>query len=205
MPIAVFYPVQHSRFNHLCANLKINKLLIVLGFLHIIKSTITMVEAMDVDYLKQEVNYNIIKNPLQTTTKTFTDLDRIADKIYTTTSLPIQKKNELVNDSNSKTDDITVTNKDNEINSNGHTDLEIKNGNNQNKNFTNKSHNDRNKNKQKQKDDDLEEDKVKERSILDKIEKGKIKMCRCQVNDNDELDQLSVTNYSLKKRSKMKM
>lgn len=92
MPITVFYPVQRSRFNHLRANLKINKPLMVSGFLHIIKSTVTMVEATDVDYLKQEVNYNITKNPLQTTTKTFTDLDRIADEIHATTSSPIQKK-----------------------------------------------------------------------------------------------------------------
>ncbi|CAG8743236.1 12151_t:CDS:1, partial [Ambispora leptoticha] len=58
MPITVFYPIQHTRFNHLRANLKIGKPLMISGFLHIIKSTTIMVEATDIDYLRQEINYN---------------------------------------------------------------------------------------------------------------------------------------------------
>ncbi|RIB25731.1 hypothetical protein C2G38_2241234 [Gigaspora rosea] len=54
MLVTVFYPIQHTRH---------------------------MVEATDVDYLRQEINYNITKNLNQTTPQSLNDLNKIADKI----------------------------------------------------------------------------------------------------------------------------
>ncbi|CAG8777129.1 14572_t:CDS:1, partial [Racocetra fulgida] len=93
MPITVFYPIQHTRFNHLRANLKIGKPLMISGFLHIIKSTTIMVEATDIDYLRQEINYNVTKNPYQTTPHALINLNKIADEVSTTSST--QRKDEM--------------------------------------------------------------------------------------------------------------
>ncbi|RIB21038.1 hypothetical protein C2G38_2034720 [Gigaspora rosea] len=182
MPITVFYPVQRSRFNHLSSNLKINKPLMVSGFLHLIKTTVIMVEATDVDFLKQETNYNITKNPFQTTTHSFTNLDRIAEEIHATTSLPIKEKNKLLNTNDFNTDN---------------TNPETKND------LTDKTSQDSDNDEQEQKtktECGLEEDEIEENSTQKKTERGKRKTYQSRNNDNDEINQLSDTNNNLKRK-----
>ncbi|RIB23262.1 hypothetical protein C2G38_2291528 [Gigaspora rosea] len=112
MPVTVFYPIQRNRFNHLRSNLKIGKLLMISGFLHIVKSTI-MIEATDVDYLRQDTIYNTTKTPHQPSLPAFTDLDKIAEEINTPNP-SIQKKQNIVNLDDINTNTIPTTNEDNE-------------------------------------------------------------------------------------------
>lgn len=116
MPITIFYPIQRNRFNHLRSNFKIGRLLMVSGFLHIIKSTI-MIETTDIDYLRQHTIYNTTKNLYQTTTPTFVNLDKIAEEINTANP-SIQKKQNITNLDNINTYTLLLTNEDNEATSN---------------------------------------------------------------------------------------
>ncbi|RIB28075.1 hypothetical protein C2G38_2158815 [Gigaspora rosea] len=54
-----------------------------------LNTIVTMVEATDIDYLKQEINYNTTKNPNQTTPQSLSNLNKMADEIN---ALPEQKK-----------------------------------------------------------------------------------------------------------------
>ncbi|RIB04591.1 hypothetical protein C2G38_2221958 [Gigaspora rosea] len=106
IPITIYYPIQCSRFNHLRTNLKIGKLLMISGFLYIIKSTVTIIEAMDVDYLKQEISYNTSKNLFQTNTHPFIDLNRIADEISAMTLSIHNNKTKQNDDDNEQKQNI---------------------------------------------------------------------------------------------------
>ncbi|RIB17875.1 hypothetical protein C2G38_2142388 [Gigaspora rosea] len=112
MPVIVFYPIQRNRFNHLRSNLKIGKLLMISGYLHIVKSTI-MIEATDIDYLRQDTIYNTTKTLYQPSLPAFTDLDKIAEEINTPNP-SIQKKQNIVNLDDINTNTIPTTNEDNE-------------------------------------------------------------------------------------------
>ncbi|CAG8732805.1 4201_t:CDS:1 [Dentiscutata erythropus] len=77
-----------------------------------------MVEAIDIDYLRQENSYNTTKNPLQTTTQAFTELDQIANEINVKTPSTTQKKSKPVDPNISKEKELNSTDKDDEIISN---------------------------------------------------------------------------------------
>ncbi|CAG8834292.1 41846_t:CDS:2, partial [Gigaspora margarita] len=121
--------------------------------IHDLNTIVTMVEATDIDYLRQEINYNTTKNPNQAIPQSLSNLNKIANEINAS---PEQKNKKNVANNldtnftfipNENNESIFVKKEEKNLYTNSKPNKEIKNNQTSNKMYQNDNDNPKEKEK----------------------------------------------------------